>query len=177
MSFSRRHILWAVSALFAIGLLLCFSLGAQRWEQYKGYRQAKARMQEALAAPQVIAQQKAMLKQLQAQAEHLQASSVRLEDQVAYTSYLELICQEYGVKMLSLPQETVSQVENYTISTEAFSLQGSLNGLLKVLYRLEHTDRVGSITRTNFQKKTRRRAGKKETVLVVDIHLKRLITS
>lgn len=144
---------------------------SQNWQMAQ---RAQERRQQAERVGYVIEQQQKQLGSLKDQAEQLQAQGLQLNDQVAFSNYLERVCKEANVQIISLPLSQIEQIDGYKLSEERFSLKGSLSALLKVMYRLENKDRIGTLTYSRFEKKTIRRKGKEEHLLLVDLVLKRL---
>lgn len=105
----------------------------------------------------------------------LQRTNVTLPNHISFLEYAEQICSDLDLLMVRLPHEKVVMFENHQIATIRLQIEGSFHNLLRMIHKIEQEDRTGSIGYLAFRKEDIRRAYKKESVLLAQVELNRLI--
>ena len=163
--------------LLAVSLLLalnCLRFMVQAVDSYQGYHELQTRVNMLKHADDRLHAQTLQLKQLALRAQQMRSPSVKIEGHLDFVGYLEDVCQQQGVKIISHPQESSEQVADFSLADERFSLQGKLPALLKVIYQLEYQDRVGTIVYSSLVRELVGFGGSRKQLLLAHIQLKRL---
>ncbi|MEL7535195.1 MAG: hypothetical protein AAFN10_28105, partial [Bacteroidota bacterium] len=133
-------------------------------------------VQRIESAPMILRQQDQQLDRLAKQVSQFQSTQQDISSHIAFVEYLEEICRQHKVKIVSLPREATQLVEGYSLVEERFSLEGGIHDILKVLHQIEQQDRVGSIAYLSLQRTSLSLFSKRQNVLVGSVALYRLHT-
>ncbi|MEO0468210.1 MAG: hypothetical protein AAF206_01215 [Bacteroidota bacterium] len=169
-----RHYLYLSGVLLVLLGIGLFSHVQSLQETYTKYQLIQSRSERIDQADAILREQQLQQKRLAIQVKQLQAGNVDLPGHLALVQYLERLSQQHDLRILALPQEQVETVSGYSLSTERFRLEGKLHDLVRALHQLEQKDRAGSITACTFSLERILQQGKRQSLLVADLTLKRL---
>lgn len=122
-----------------------------------------------------LVQEKNLIEQVK-QLESKQEHAPRIPDSpVEFISYLDSLCNEENVRLISLPIEFPDCTGNSHFTRTEFSAEGSFFDLEKVLYKIEHQDRIAIPTRVRFRVENIREEQDIHSYLLADLSLNRKI--
>ncbi|MEM7373248.1 MAG: hypothetical protein AAF587_31780 [Bacteroidota bacterium] len=160
--------------LSLLALVILANLGSNGWHHVQEYRHLQARMDTLRGSDTLLMHQTLRLKQLGVAARKIGSRQAHVDSHLAFGTYLDSVCRDHAITIVSLPQEQAEQVGTYAVSSERFRLSGGFHDVLKVLYKLEHQDQIGSLAYASLQTQTLRQGRRKQTILLAEIELKRL---
>ncbi|MEM6766902.1 MAG: hypothetical protein AAF655_18340 [Bacteroidota bacterium] len=166
--------------LLSLGLGLLISLGgvgmlSQRLlDAYQQYQDDQLPLRKITEAEALSLSNQVELAQLTQRANIYQPHKVEVRSHLQFVDYLSKACANQHVKLVSMPKETAKNIENYIISEEQFSIQGSFRNILNLIYQVEFQDRIGRLSYLTIERKVIRSLGKQRQILIADISLKRV---
>lgn len=122
-----------------------------------------------------IVNRQVRLKELSTNIRAQQAAGVELSGHADFLRYTESACSQLGLKMVALPLETVEDLDGYRVAHIDFSVEGMFHDILSLVYQMEYTDQVGSMTQVNLEHKSIRVRNRKREVLIASIRINRLL--
>ena len=169
-----RHFLLLGGILLLLAGIGLFSLANSFLSEYNTYQLLRNRGKSIDQADAILRDQSLQQKRLKLQLRSMQSDRINLSGHLDLVQYLEKLSQENQLRILALPQELLEAVSGYTLLTERFRLEGKLHDLLRAIYQLEQSDRVGSIVACSFSLERILLQGKPQSMLVADLTLKRI---
>lgn len=92
-----------------------------------------------------------------------------------HTEMLFNRCEEFGLKMISMPTESKDTIENHIVAHRRFSTTGTFKTILKFIHQIETMDELGKIHSVQLRKEEKRILKRKTTILICDITISRYI--
>jgi 23S rRNA maturation mini-RNase III len=87
-------------------------------------------------------------------------------------SFISEFCEDNDLSLASTGKTEISDKESYFIETNTYTVQGGFHQILKLIYKLEHIDRISQVVSCAFEKQKDIRSGK--TFLTATIHLQNI---
>jgi hypothetical protein len=125
--------------------------------------------------PAIILQQQAELEVLARQAAQLGSQAQPLPTHVDFVSYLSELAEEEDVTLVTLPTERREMLQGYPIAEINFSLSGSFQDILRVIYQIEKTDKVGTLSRCKLEKQLVQTGLERKAFLIAEVEMRRLL--
>ena len=142
---------------------------------YQSCVQAENMMQDIQNGPHVIRQQNIDIQEFKEKYASIHARSIQLDDPVDAAGYIEEICAQHSLKLVSLPRDQEEVKDGIKMVQTAFSLEGNLSDILKGIHQIEFHDRAAVVRSLGLQTESWYERGEVHKELIADVQLERVV--
>jgi hypothetical protein len=147
-------------------------LGRQLWNATQAFDRSESEWQQAADAPRILKTQAQKLSMLQREIDKQTESN---RSGLDLLSEIEAACREYGLRLLSLPQERQPTAGENRLYEIQFSMEGNLRDILLLSHRWEYQERLGRLAYFKLAREQIRHRGKQEIQLVATLRFQRFL--
>ena len=141
--FQHKYALPTILIVLIAGLLGLFQLMSDFRKTLIIHQNLQTQAKSIENAPNILARQSHQLELMANQRDELNVQQKQLGDHHAFSKYLENLCQQHKLRLVSLPEEEI--LDGNGLAQEQFEVEGSLRNLLQLIHQLEYKDRIGRI--------------------------------
>jgi hypothetical protein len=151
MKLNRRNKLLLLG--FLVGLYICYSFAISNTiTYYKEYHSKNEMITDNISSPKLAHQLHQKEKQLDQMLSHYSITASE-SFQNDLLKQLNTYSDSYHLKIIDFKEPHVISEKGFTTTSYIFSLEGSFNGCLALLNKIENNPTLGSIKHLNFTKK------------------------